>query len=59
MSFGKNITTDFNNTQDTIPTFLIRWNNSISETEKRTQRANLEAWLKVRLNDDKVNVINY
>lgn len=59
MSFGKNITTDFNNTQDTIPTFLIRWNNSISETEKRTQRAALENWLKVRLNDDKVKVINY
>lgn len=59
MSFGKNITTDFNNIQDTIPTFLIRWNNSISETEKRNQRAALETWLKVRLNDDKVKVINY
>ncbi|HRP61475.1 MAG TPA: DUF389 domain-containing protein, partial [Vicingus sp.] len=30
MSFGKNITTDFNNIQDTIPTFLIRWKNTIS-----------------------------
>ena len=59
MSFGKNITTDFNNIQDTIPTFLIRWKNTISETEKNTQRAALETWLKVRLDDDKVKVINY
>jgi hypothetical protein len=34
-------------------------NNSISENEKRIQRTALETWLKVRLNDNKVKVINY
>ena len=59
MEFGKNIVTDFNEKQDTVQTFLIHWNNTISETEKNNQRAALETWLRVRLEDEKLRVINY
>jgi len=59
MEFGKTIATDFNEKQDTISTFLIRWNNTLSDLEKREKKQALQKWLRVRLNDEKVRVINY
>lgn len=59
MEFGKTIATDFSEKQDTISTFLIRWNKKLSKIEKTEKNEALQAWLRVRLNDEKVRVINY
>lgn len=59
MEFGKTIATDFSEKQDTISTFLIRWNNQLSDEQRREKKNALQTWLRVRLNDEKVRVINY
>ncbi|MGE0560334.1 MAG: DUF389 domain-containing protein [Flavobacteriales bacterium] len=59
MEFGKIITTDFSEKQDTIATFLIRWSNVLSDVEKTEKKNALQTWLRVRLDDEKVRVINY
>lgn len=59
MEYGRNIVTDFNQKQDTIPTFLVKWNSSVSEIEKNNGKKSLEEWLRIRLNDEKIRVMNY
>lgn len=59
MEFGRTISTDFSEKQDTVSTFLIHWNNQLNEEQRREKRTALQTWLRVRLNDEKVKVINY
>ncbi len=59
MEFGKTIATDFSEKQDTISTFLIRWNNQLTDEQRREKKNALQTWLRVRLDDEKVRVINY
>lgn len=59
MDYGKTIGTDFKEKQDTISTFLIRWNKNLSEKVKQEKKSTLQSWLQVRLEDDKLRVINY
>lgn len=59
MTFGNVINTDFENTQDTMPVFFVKWK---KETPKDLAIKNNEAmqkWLRVRLNNSKVKVIAY
>ncbi|MBI2279843.1 MAG: DUF389 domain-containing protein [Bacteroidetes bacterium] len=59
MSYGKTISTDFTEKQDTVSTFLINWNKKLSDKEIREKNTLLQTWLRVRLEDDKLRVINY
>ena len=59
MSFGKTISTNFKSKQDTIPTFFIQWKTNLTEEEISKEKIAVEKWLKVRLNNDRVSVINY
>lgn len=59
MSYGKTISTDFTEKQDTVSTFLIHWNKKLSDKEIREKNTLLQTWLRVRLEDDKLRVINY
>jgi len=59
MTYGKTVSTNFKNKQDTIPTFFLKWNSQLEEGVLLSNRKNIEKWLRVRLNDKKVRVINY
>jgi len=59
MTYGKTISTDFKKKQDTIPTFFVKWKNDLSQEEVVKQSAAMNLWLKVRLENKKVKVINY
>ncbi|WP_335966209.1 DUF389 domain-containing protein [Galbibacter sp. PAP.153] len=55
LGFGNELKTDFKKT-DTIPIFIIRWGDKISKTKKETEFKKLTEWLKVRMNNQKVEV---
>ena len=59
MTYGKTISTNFKNKQDTIATFFLKWDDSLIEEELLNNKNNVQKWLRVRLNDNKVKVINY
>ena len=59
MDYGTTVGTDFGEKQDTITTFLIRWNENLSENVKKEKKLAMQSWLKVRLEDEKLRVINY
>jgi len=59
MAYGKTISTDFRNKQDTVPTFYVRWNKELTSKEIVEKKKSMQEWLKVRLNNSKVKVINY
>lgn len=59
MSYAKAISTDFKNKQDTINTFFMTWNPRTNEKEIAKQKVAMQNWLRVRLNDQKVEVYNY
>jgi uncharacterized hydrophobic protein (TIGR00271 family) len=59
MTYGKTISTNFKTKQDTFPAFFIQWDTKLSVEEQINNQKNVENWLKVRLNDKKVRVINY
>ncbi|MFN3756098.1 MAG: DUF389 domain-containing protein [Flavobacterium sp.] len=54
-SFAKMIETDFK-TYDTIPVFYIQWRNGISEKNKDQELKRIQAWLKVKLQSDKIKI---
>jgi hypothetical protein len=59
MDYGTTVGIDFNEKQDTIITFLIRWNKNLSENVKQEKKLAMQSWLKIRLEDEKLRVINY
>jgi len=59
MSYAKAISTNFGNKQDTIATFFMTWNNSVTEEEIMEEKLAVERWLKVRLNDPLAKVVAY
>lgn len=59
LEFGRTIATNFENQQDTSITFLIRWDKSVTESERNEKKIALQKWLRVRLNDEKIKVIGY
>ena len=59
MTYGKTVSTNFGNKQDTISTFFLSWDEELTEEELMTNKTNVQKWLRVRLNDKKLRVINY
>jgi len=59
MTYGKGISTDFNALQDTMPVFFVKWDSKIKEPEVISNTESLQRWLRVRLNNEKVTVVNY
>ncbi len=59
MAYGKTIRTNFNAEQDTVPTFYIQWSSKLTPEEVSFRKKSMLDWLKVRLNDERVRVINY
>lgn len=59
MSYGKTITTNFLSRQDTNGTFFIKWNEKITSEEITEKQTAMQNWLRVRLNDEKIRVLNY
>lgn len=59
MSYAKAISTNFKDQQDTIATFFMTWQGTLSEKEVIQEKMNVERWLKVRLNDPSTKVIVY
>jgi len=59
MSFAKSVTTKFSGKQDTVPTFYIHWKPNVEEEIVEQEKLAIQKWLKVRLNDKNVRVVNY
>ncbi|MDF1673167.1 MAG: DUF389 domain-containing protein [Vicingaceae bacterium] len=59
MAFAKAVSTNFGGKQDTIPTFYIHWKASVELDAIEQEKIAIEKWLKVRLNDKNVKVVNY
>lgn len=59
LSYANNLVTNFARI-DTIPTFNVRWNSTLSRSAQETQMGQLEQWLQVRLALDtlRVNAVN-
>lgn len=48
LSYANNIITNFSSI-DTIPTFNVKWNNSLTQASRNSEMAKLQQWLEVRL----------
>ncbi|MCB0409665.1 MAG: DUF389 domain-containing protein [Flavobacteriales bacterium] len=59
MTYGKVITTDFAEKQDTLPAFFVRWKPEVPKEVGSKNNEAMQKWLRVRLNNDKVRVMNY
>jgi uncharacterized hydrophobic protein (TIGR00271 family) len=59
LGYANAIETDFSKRQDTVPTFFIRWKNIDDATQAEVKRRSLEKWLRVRLDDNRLRVVNY
>jgi uncharacterized hydrophobic protein (TIGR00271 family) len=59
LSFGKTVSTDFTNQQDTIPLFFVKWHKTTSSKTIEKEKEALEKWLRVRLNDEHIKVVSY
>lgn len=55
MSYSNRIVTNFSRT-DTIPTFTVRWNPSVSNAVRESETRKLQEWLEVRLSVDTLAV---
>lgn len=59
MAYGKTIRTNFESEQDTIPTFYIKFKDTVLKDKIEDKKNAMEEWLKVRLNDKNVRVVSY
>jgi uncharacterized hydrophobic protein (TIGR00271 family) len=59
MAYGKTVRTNFASEQDTIPTFYIQWNDKLTPEEVANKKKSMLEWLKVRLNNKSVRVVNF
>ncbi|HPE83764.1 MAG: DUF389 domain-containing protein [Aequorivita sp.] len=57
-SYSNKITTDFKKT-DTLPVVNIRWKNSVSSSDRKTDLKKIEAWLKFKMKLDTIQVSEY
>ncbi len=55
MSYANNVTTNFSRI-DTVPTFNVKWNKSLSSSVRNDEMEKLSQWLKVRLSLDTLSV---
>ncbi|MGB7785694.1 MAG: DUF389 domain-containing protein [Salinimicrobium sp.] len=55
LSYANNLVTNFSRI-DTIPTFNVRWDKSLTGASKRAEMSKLEQWLQVRLSLDTLTV---
>ena len=55
LSYSNNIVTDFTS-MDTIPTFNVKWDNSLSRNARQREMKKLREWLQVRLSLDTLAV---
>ena len=56
--FSNIVNTDFKKS-DTIPTFLVKWNEEVAQNDRTTQQQKLGEWLKVKYNLDTLVVSQY
>lgn len=59
ISFAKLVSANSEKALDTVPTFVLSWNTSVEKEVQKVQSEKIEKWLKVRLNQEKVDVINF
>lgn len=59
MAYAKTITTDFKSKQDTTPTFFIKWNKKLTPKEISKEKSSIQEWLRVRLQNKNIRVLNY
>lgn len=55
MSYANNLVTNFSQI-DTVPTFNVRWNKSLSRNSRNAEMNKLRQWLEVRLSLDTLSV---
>lgn len=55
LGFAYTLLTDFNKT-DTIPVFEARWKEDIDQKQREAQMKKLSDWLKIRLQNDRIQV---
>jgi len=55
IGFAYRIQTDFNK-QDTVPVFEVKWKQNLNAVEIEQRQKKLSDWLKLRLQDDKIQV---
>lgn len=55
MSYANNVTTNFSRI-DTVPTFNVKWDKSLSASVRENERNKLSQWLRVRLSLDTLSV---
>ncbi|MEH6657367.1 MAG: DUF389 domain-containing protein [Leeuwenhoekiella marinoflava] len=56
--FSNTINTNFEKS-DTIPTFMVAWKSSLSESSKRKEETKLKAWLKLKYKLDTLAIARY
>lgn len=56
-AYAKSIETNLEGKIDTIPSFIVKWNNYAWRAQRKEQKQILEKWLKVRLQLDTIQVI--
>ncbi len=56
-AYAKSIESNLEGSIDTIPTFLVKWNNYAWRAQRAQQKSILERWLKVRLELDTLQLI--
>jgi len=59
MSYGNVISTNFLDQQDTIPSFFIQWNEQLPVDKVIHNNEALQTWLRVRLDNKKVQVLSF
>ncbi len=56
-AYAKSIESNLEGNIDTIPSFIVKWNNYAWRAQRKEQKQILEKWLKVRLQLDTIQVI--
>ncbi|MFD0977722.1 DUF389 domain-containing protein [Salinimicrobium gaetbulicola] len=57
LSYANNLVTNFSKI-DTVPTFNVRWDNSLSSASRKNEMNKLRQWLEVRLALDTLSVLS-
>jgi len=58
-SYAKMVNTDIEGKSDTVPTVILQWDPRTSTGDRAANTAKIEAWLRVRLQDETINVEAY
>jgi uncharacterized hydrophobic protein (TIGR00271 family) len=59
MAYARTVEMGRDGEMDSIPTFLVRWDNEVIQDERSKQEGKMKQWLKVRLQLDTVRIIRF